>query len=399
MQSNKSKLIFIVILAVLLFSCSKEVKEPAEQKTLTESKTAEDMAKETLIMHQDKKVILSGGYIETENPEFDRYKGWDIRYQESDFVIACERNAGQDGYKNAEEIAISTINEYPGMEILKIDSENKEIIAKQIKKSCTGKREVTYNAVYKYFDEPKTFAYIKCELEKPNIKAPKKAVKRQVHGEITESQDDPDKDAHIKLFENYINMHRPFHKYEDDKKPYEVLDYIKGNFTNSGKDEYIVCLTQGTKIDDFSGDTYKESDAACCFILENKKILKVYKLPAIFGSQFFPTDTNNLGYNFFHGWIADFNQNGINEIFFLCNYLYSSQLIAIEFNGELFKNYHISSFVIKDLKVDWDNRIIKIKHNTDYVILNTESEYYIQTVQWNEEDNCYWAISDILQPK
>jgi len=74
--------------------------------------------------------------------------------------------------------------------------------------------------VYKYFDEPKTFAYIKCELEKPNIKAPKKTAKKQVHGEITESQDDPDKDAHIKLFEDYINMHRPFHKYEDDKKPY-----------------------------------------------------------------------------------------------------------------------------------------------------------------------------------
>ena len=37
MQSNKLKLIFILILAVLLFSCSKEVKEPAEEKTVAES--------------------------------------------------------------------------------------------------------------------------------------------------------------------------------------------------------------------------------------------------------------------------------------------------------------------------------------------------------------------------
>ena len=142
MQNNKLKLIFILILAAFLFSCSKEIKEPAEEKTLTESKTAEDMAKETLIMHQDKKVILSGGYIETENPDFDRYIGCGIRYQESDFVIVCERNAGQDGYKNAEEIAISTINEYPGMEILKIVSENKEIIAKQIKNHVQEKERL-----------------------------------------------------------------------------------------------------------------------------------------------------------------------------------------------------------------------------------------------------------------
>ena len=128
MKKDKLWLIIILMLTALIISCTKEIKKSAEQKTLTESKTAEDMAKETLIMHQDKKVILSGGYIETENPEFDRYIGCGIRYQESDFVIACERNAGQDGYKNAEEIAISTINEYPGMEILKIDSENKEIM-------------------------------------------------------------------------------------------------------------------------------------------------------------------------------------------------------------------------------------------------------------------------------
>ena len=38
MQSNKLKLIFILILAVLLFSCSKEVKEPEEEKKSVEAK-------------------------------------------------------------------------------------------------------------------------------------------------------------------------------------------------------------------------------------------------------------------------------------------------------------------------------------------------------------------------
>ena len=38
MQKNKSKLIFILMLAILLFSCSKEVKEPAEEKKSAEAK-------------------------------------------------------------------------------------------------------------------------------------------------------------------------------------------------------------------------------------------------------------------------------------------------------------------------------------------------------------------------
>lgn len=38
MQSNKLKLIFILILAAFLFSCSKEVKKPAEEKKPVEVK-------------------------------------------------------------------------------------------------------------------------------------------------------------------------------------------------------------------------------------------------------------------------------------------------------------------------------------------------------------------------
>ena len=38
MQSNKLKLIFILMLAAFLFSCSKEVKEPVEEKKSVEAK-------------------------------------------------------------------------------------------------------------------------------------------------------------------------------------------------------------------------------------------------------------------------------------------------------------------------------------------------------------------------
>ena len=56
MKKDKLKLIFILMLAVLLFSCSKEAKEPAEEQkpveakvetsTKTESQSKETQAKE-----------------------------------------------------------------------------------------------------------------------------------------------------------------------------------------------------------------------------------------------------------------------------------------------------------------------------------------------------------------
>ena len=51
MQSNKSKLIFILILAAFLFSCSKDVKEPAEEKTVAESKPVENKIEEQKSEH------------------------------------------------------------------------------------------------------------------------------------------------------------------------------------------------------------------------------------------------------------------------------------------------------------------------------------------------------------
>ena len=51
MLKNKSKLIFILILAAFLFSCSKDVKEPAEEKTVAESKPVENKIEEQKSEH------------------------------------------------------------------------------------------------------------------------------------------------------------------------------------------------------------------------------------------------------------------------------------------------------------------------------------------------------------
>ena len=90
------------------------------------------------------------------------------------------------------------------------------------------------------------------------------------------------------------------------------MDYVKGNFTDSGKDEYIVLFTAPfTKEELEDGVFYLEYiyiKYVECFIMENNKIIKMYKLPGHWG-HVVPRDKTkiDLGEQFSFGWIADFN--------------------------------------------------------------------------------------------
>ena len=388
---------------ILLISCSKPAQESANRETTAQEETAitlpeqnESESKESGEEKSEKErepeaqETLSDGYIEV---------GSYFEPQESDFYINFDGNLGGiEGYFSAKKTALAIgKNDFRNGEVITVDDETQKIIYRQTIKAFSDE-EVSYRAVYKYFDFSKTFEYTECALENHTINVNTESTIEQVHGKIINAKDDPEKIYMIELFETYINTHHPYYQSESPEKPYTVLDYIKGTFTNSGNDEYIVFFTQGKKTCELTGYEYDSTDGISCFVLKNNTVQKVYKLFCYSGIPFrssYIVATSTFGEEFFEGWVADFNQNTINEIFL--GYFIEPFYVfySVEFNQEkdVFDTFRIGYYIDR-VQPDWDNKILKVRHTTRFAL-----NKYVAIIQWNEADNRYWFISDKLQKK
>jgi len=304
MQKDKLKLIFILMLAVLLFSCTKEIKEPAEERNSVVKN--EVMEKKPLLIlehtipskeeddedidftEEEPPIVLT----DENTPETELIKlleskkrhAWSLHKIQLEIDMY---DVHGNSYEEFEKSGIDYLNRQKNTEIVKVDSDNKNIYCKQTLNLPSGK-ELIYDAVYTFYPYPKNFAYTNYELrEKPVIADRQVQESKRVHGKITEAEKDINKNKNIKIFERYINKYTKEYRHKTGDKPYKVLDYVKGNFSNSGKDEYIVLFTapftkseleDGIFILEYSYIKYVE-----CFIMENDKVIKMYKLPGHWG--------------------------------------------------------------------------------------------------------------------
>ncbi len=236
-------------------------------------------------------------------------------------------------------------------------------------------------------------------ISKVNIgKVDKEIIEEQVHGEIYSLKDDPKAKELIKLFEEYESEKYPSvnsGSYYD----FKVLDYIKGKFTNSGYDEYIVMM--GKDYRPYNGDSKSLSriDRLRCCVVDNDKIIKDYDLNACCSIYYMPKlderdkvsteqelkDLKNFGYLFSQGWVNDFNQNGINEMYISSIGAWSYEFIILEFSGKDFEINYVSPWdngMHPVLQADWKTKTIKFK---TYKCANNISEYMENSFQWNDD--------------
>ena len=424
---------------ILLISCSKPVQESANRETTAQEETAitlpEQNASEskeagetkgTHIVAEDLEGTREAIGIEKNKPpiETERTKFFQSRADyaqkiQNDLLnMVLYLHAGEGAsYMEAEKYAIEGfIREKPNTEITKVDSENRMIYCRQTLNLPSGK-ELIYNASYKFYSKIITFAYTSYELINKEVltSTPRDVLNlQQVHGDIIEAKDDPNKNQNIKIFEDYINEYVKINPINEENKgegPYTVLDYIKGNFTGSGKDEYIVLFTAplpDLEINDYwSLPDRVHIKCASCFIIENNKIIKMYELPGVYGEFEILTlgdgkpsrrTIDDFGKQFSAGWVADFNQNGTNELFFDCRTTNGgSYFFSVEFIDNRFIKTPICDHMYIVDSINWKKSQIIFNTAVPGRLITGSFDtepWWHATYQWYEKEQCYVFISE-----
>lgn len=120
-------------------------------------------------------------------------------------------------------------------------------------------------------------------------------IEKQVHGTLCDLNHDEKKEEMVKLFEEYENTKYPLYaelidlstnavKYKQEKL--EALEYVKGNFTDSGYDEYFVIFCE-----EVPGPEYgRYPERVRCFIVDEGKIIKEYFITVPIAFFFSPLD-------------------------------------------------------------------------------------------------------------
>ncbi len=287
---------------------------------------------------------------------------------------------------------------------------NTEIYDKE--NSCNKKVDDIFIYDFKYtVPQPMEKAYlssIECEKEFPQIIDPS-IIEKEIHGEITASEEDINKEQVNLIFEAEVNKELD----NKDKQSYKVVDYIKGNFTNSGHEEYLVFFATKEYIElSIACDNYikeiNDEDVHCeiipdtivislikCFIVSEEKIIRQYDIPVDCGLYPSISKSNiykqGFGRIFFQGWVNDFNRNGINEIYLVpYDFPYNRDLCMLEFKNDKFYicNTNINNMNSVDrgvhsgltFKVDWNKKILS------YIVKDWMSDNFFKVfVQWNEK--------------
>ncbi len=405
-RSNKLKLIFILMLAVLLFSCSKEVKE---------QNSAEAKVESSVKIEPKENEFLSKPEYNTHVKSPEQIKELEEKYKESKEYEEKLKQLGAEldkkekilNYKFPTGITIDELAQQKAP-VLYSPADNLEFIHfYEIKKDgefcyCKYKAPtqnggiLDYQVTYKWYNIEQMYLPLSYDLlsETNMVKINDELIENQVHGSIYSMENDEKKDEMIKLFEDYENTQYPLFKevvHTDwdtgvktiGYKQYDmkILDYVKGNFTNSGYDEYFVMFYRdhpNPEIDD------QFIERVRCFIVSEDKIINDYYISNS-GGFFYPglrydklSEVKDFGFKFSQGWIADFNQNGINEIYLAALFdIYGGGLLIIEYNDGSFVSGYVYDNRYDIVGIDWYKKMIIIKDKS-------RSGEWIDDYQWND---------------
>jgi len=405
-KKNKSKLIFILMLAVLLFSCSKEVKE---------QKLVEAKVESSIKIEPKENEFLSKPEYNTHVKSPEQIKELEEKYKRSEAYEEKLKQLGAEldkkekilNYKFPTGITIDELAQQKAP-VLYSPADNLEFIHfYEIKKDgefcyCKYKAPtqnggtLDYQVTYKWYNIEQMYLPLSYNLLSENNmgRINEELIENQVHGSVYSMENDEKKDEMIKLFEDYENTQYPLFKevvHTDwdtgvktiGYKQYDmrILDYVKGNFTNSGYDEYFVMFYE----DDPDPEIYDQFiERVRCFVVSEGKIISDYYISNS-GGFFYPGLSNDklseveaFGFKFSQGWIADFNQNGINEIYLAAFFnIEGGGLLMVEYNDGSFVTGYVYGDRYDIVSVDWYKKIIIIKDKSG----NGE---WIDDYQWND---------------
>ena len=405
-KKNKSKLIFILMLAVLLFSCSKEVKEQKPEETKVESSAKiEPKENEFLSKPEYNTHVKSPEQIKELEEKYKESK----EYEEKLKQLGAELDKKEKilNYKFPTGITIDELAQQKAP-VLYSPADNLEFIHfYEVKKDgefcyCKYKAPtqnggtLDYQVTYKWYNIEQMYLPLSYDLLSENNmgRINEDLIENQVHGSVYSMENDEKKDEMIKLFEDYENTQYPLFKevvHTDwdtgvKTKKYkqydmQILDYVKGNFTNSGYDEYFVMFYEDDpdpEIDD------QFIERVRCFVVSEGKIISDYYISNS-GGFFYPglsndklSEVKDFGFKFSQGWIADFNQNGINEIYLAAFFsIEGGGLLMVEYNNGAFVSGYVYGDRYDIVSVDWYKKMIIIKDKSG----NGE---WIDDYQWND---------------
>ena len=405
-KKNKSKLIFILMLAVLLFSCSKEVKEQKPEETKVESSAKiEPKENEFLSKPEYNTHVKSPEQIKELEEKYKESK----EYEEKLKQLGAELDKKEKilNYKFPTGITIDELAQQKAP-VLYSPADNLEFIHfYEVKKDgefcyCKYKAPtqnggtLDYQVTYKWYNIEQMYLPLSYDLLSENNmgRINEDLIENQVHGSVYSMENDEKKDEMIKLFEDYENTQYPLFKevvHTDwdtgvKTKKYkqydmQILDYVKGNFTNSGYDEYFVMFYE----DDPDPEIYDQFiERVRCFVVSEGKIISDYYISNS-GGFFYPglsndklSEVKDFGFKFSQGWIADFNQNGINEIYLAAFFsIEGGGLLMVEYNDGSFVTDYVYGDRYDIVSVDWYKKMIIIKDKSG----NGE---WIDDYQWND---------------
>ena len=405
-KKDKLKLIFILILAALLFSCSKELKEQKPEETKVESSAKiEPKENEFLSKPEYNTHVKSPEQIKELEEKYKESK----EYEEKLKQLGAELDKKEKilNYKFPTGITIDELAQQKAP-VLYSPADNLEFIHfYEIKKDgefcyCKYKAPtqnggtLDYQVTYKWYNIEQMYLPLSYNLLSENNmgRINEELIENQVHGSVYSMENDEKKDEMIKLFEDYENTQYPLFKevvHTDwdtgvktiGYKQYDmkILDYVKGNFTNSGYDEYFVMFYRdhpNPEIDD------QFIERVRCFIVSEDKIINDYYISNS-GGFFYPglsndklSEVKDFGFKFSQGWIADFNQNGINEIYLAALFdIYGGGLLIIEYNDGSFVSGYVYDNRYDIVGIDWYKKMIIIKDKS-------RSGEWIDDYQWND---------------
>ena len=429
MKKDKLQLIAILILTAFIISCSKEVKEqkPVEAKVETSVKI-EPKENEFLSKPEYNTHVKSPEQIKELEEKYKESK----EYEEKLKQLGAELDKKEKilNYKFPTGITIDELAQQKAP-VLYSPADNLEFIHfYEIKKDgefcyCKYKAPtqnggtLDYQVTYKWYNIEQMYLPLSYDLLSENNmgRINEDLIENQVHGSVYSMENDEKKDEMIKLFEDYENTQYPLFKevvHTDwdtgvktkGYKQYDmkILDYVKGNFTNSGYDEYFVMFYE----DDPDPEIYDQFiERVRCFIVSEDKIINDYYITFPRGAFFWGDYTHldlkkfdNFGFQFSQGRIADFNQNGINEIYFSVLFnIEPGNVLVVEFNGNEFITNYISIDTYDIASIDWNTKMITVNAVLSAVKGFNGWQEKIDTFVWSEELKEYVLFKRIYEYK
>ena len=168
------------------------------------------------------------------------------------------------------------------------------------------------------------------------------------------------------------------------------LASYKGNFTGSGKDEFLIFLGRKYKEKEKRQPSIRNTVVA---IFSGEELIVIYKVPYYTSLDKGCYESGKLGKGTSQGWIKDYNGNGLDELLFTESYGSFMIWETFEFiNGRFKKTFDFPHCI--DIKSYDDSK----KEITIIHYLYTDSKGYYKNVEkklvWNEKAKEYSVLDD-----